>query len=318
LPDLQRTRRRQTFASWAAFGSPVISLGLLAAIALPCASGCATFGRRGPSAETAAACRELTRQGVAALEAGQYEQAESLLRQSLESGPEDADTHRFLAETLWRRGAQSEALAQMAEVIRLEPVEANHSVRAGEMSLAMGQRDAALAYAEQAIRCDPKLSTAWALRGRTFWQLNESDRAIADLQRSLAIAPASTDVLLDVAAIYRSRGQHARCLATLHRLTDAYSPAEEPQSVLLLEGLALLDLGRAEQAVEPLTLAAHRGPANVEVFYALAQAQSAAGRYAEARANAEQALALDAGHQLSRELLAQLATHAAPAETQRR
>jgi tetratricopeptide (TPR) repeat protein len=290
----------------------------LAAIALPWASGCATFGRRRPNAETAAACRELTRQGVAALEAGQGEQAENLLRKALESAPEDANTHRFLAETLWRRGAKPEALAQIDEAIRLEPVEANHSVRAGEMSLAMGQRDAALKYAEQAIRCDPKLSTAWALRGRTFWQLNESDRAIADLQRSLTIAPASTDVLLDAAAMYRVRGQHARSLATIHRLIDAYSPAEEPQAVLLLEGLALVDLGRAEQAVESLTLATNRGPPNVQVFYALAEAQSAAGRYVEARTSAEQALALDAGHQPSRELLAQLASHAASAETQRR
>jgi tetratricopeptide (TPR) repeat protein len=252
------------------------------------------------------------------MEAGQCEQAESLLRQSLDSAPDDATTHRFLAETLWRRGAQSEALAQIAEAIRLEPVDPNHSVRAGEMALAMGQREAALVYAEQAIRCDPKLWTAWALRGRTFWQLNESDRAMTDLQRSLAIAPASTDVLFDAAAIYRQRGQHARCLATVQRLIDTYSPGEEPQAVLLLEGLSLMDLGRPEQAIEPLTLATHKGPPQVQTFFALAQAQSAAGRVTEARTSVEQALALDAAHQPSRELLAQLAAHVTPGETQRR
>ena len=48
--------------------------------------------------------------------------------------------------------------------------------------------------------------------------------------------------------LYRQRGQATRSLTTLHHLLETYPPGEEPQSVLMLEGLTLLDLGRPQQA----------------------------------------------------------------------
>jgi predicted Zn-dependent protease len=90
-------------------------------------------------------------------------------------------------------------------------------------------------------------------------------------------------------------------------LLDTYPPGEEPQTALLLEGLALLELGRPHQAAECLTHAARRGPPNAEVQYQLAQAQLAAGRHAQAATAAEQALTIDSSHEASRHLLAQLA-----------
>jgi predicted Zn-dependent protease len=87
---------------------------------------------------------------------------------------------------------------------------------------------------------------------------------------------------------------------------------------LILEGLTLMDLQRPHQAAEVLLAAAHRGPPNADMLYYLAQAQSAAGKYAEATSAAQQALAVDGSHQQSRQLLAQLAAQPDPAEPQRR
>ena len=39
------------------------------------------------------------------METGQWQQAEELLRKSLEKSPEDASTHRSMAEVVWHRGA---------------------------------------------------------------------------------------------------------------------------------------------------------------------------------------------------------------------
>jgi tetratricopeptide (TPR) repeat protein len=182
----------------------------------------------------------------------------------------------------------------------------------------MGERNAALAHAEQAIRLDPQLAAAWALRGRVFWQLQQSDRALADLGRALEFAPASTDLLLDLAVIHRERGQPARCLTTLHHLHDTYPPGEQPQAALVLEGLTLLDLGRPHQACDAFLAATRRGPPNAQTLYYLAHAQSESGRYTEAAAIAQEALAIDASHQPSRQLLAQLAARTPPVEPQRR
>jgi tetratricopeptide (TPR) repeat protein len=281
-------------------------------------SGCAIFGRRGKSDTALSAARELSRQGVAAWDAGQVQQAEDLLKRSLAASPDDASAHRYMAEVLWRRGAGEVALSQIAEAIRLEPTDAAMAARAGEMSLASGRRDIAFAHAERAIHLDPKLSSAWALRGRCFEQMNQDERALADLQRAVELAPDRSDLLLEVASIYRLRGQNARCLTAIYRLLDSYSPGGEPQSVLVMQGQTLMDLGRPQQATEALLAAVQHGAPSADVYFYLAQSYSAAGRVNEATAAAQQALSINCGHQPSRQLLAQLATHPAPEASQRR
>jgi tetratricopeptide (TPR) repeat protein len=241
-----------------------------------------------------------------------------LLRQALDASPDDAEARRHLAEVLWRRGAANDALSQMAAAVRLNPGDAKLATRAGEMSLGVGAAEDALARANQAIRLDPKYAKAWALRGRAFRHINQPDRAMADLQRALELAPNDSETLLDIALLYRERGQPARALAALHQLLDVYPPGEEPRTALMLEGLALIDLGRPHQATESLSAAVRRGPPNAELFYRLAYAQWSAGQFAEATAAAEQALAIDNTHEASRNLLLQLASREPAADAQRR
>src|SRR5262249_5233143 len=88
----------------------VLAVGLVVA---SCTSGCAILGQHTRSAEGVAAARELSRQGVASLEMGQTEQAESLLRRAIAESPDDAESHQYMAEALLRRGAGQEALTQI-------------------------------------------------------------------------------------------------------------------------------------------------------------------------------------------------------------
>jgi cytochrome c-type biogenesis protein CcmH/NrfG len=148
--------------------------------------------------------------------------------------------------------------------------------------------------------------------------MNQPDRALADLNHALELAPQKADLLLDIATIYRQRGQSARCLTTIHHLTDTYSPGEEPQSALMLEGLVLMDLNRPKQASEALALAAQRGQPNVEVLYHLARAYTAAGDSEQAAATAQQALAVDASHEPTRQLISRIATRPEGEDVQRR
>lgn len=289
--------------------SVVATLVLLQFAAMP---GCALFHRRGPSDESIAAARELSRQGVAAMETGQWQQAEDLLRKSLTTVPDDASAHRAMAEALWHRGAREEAIAQIEEAVEHDKTNASLHVKAGEMSLAVGARDAALTHAERAIRADSTLADAWALRGHCFQKMNKPDRALADLQHALEYEPNNCAVLTDVAMMYRERGQSSRCLTTLYNLLDTYPPGEEPQQALMLTGLTLMDLNRHRQASEILALAAQRGQPNADLLYYLAQSYSAAGELEQAAVTAQQALALDASHQLTRELMSQLAARTVP------
>jgi Tfp pilus assembly protein PilF len=252
------------------------------------------------------------------MEIGDWARAESLLNQAIEAAPDDAEPRRYMAEALWHRGAASQALEQIEQAVELDDRDASLAVRSGEMLLAAGQTENAMMRAELAIRLDPKLSSAWALRGRVFWKRNEADRALADLQRALQYAPENPELLLDVAVLYRQRGQAARSLASIHQLLDTYPPGEEPQMPLYLEGQILAELGRPTQAATSLIAACRRGPPNADIYCQLAEAQAASGDYSAATVAAQQALAIDASHQASRELLRRMAAAAGPVEPQRR
>jgi tetratricopeptide (TPR) repeat protein len=281
-------------------------------------AGCASFGRRSRESAAIAEGREFSRRGETAMQMGEWQHAEDQLRQGLDVSPDDPELRRQLAEALWHRGNASEAMSHAAAAVRLKPGDATLAVRAGEMALASGAYEAALQRAEESIRIDPRLASAWALRGRAFRQLDQPDRAMADLQRALVFEPANQAMLLDLALMYRDRGDHARCLTTIHHLHDAYSPGEEPQNTLLLEGLTLMELNRPLQASEVLLMATQRGPANADLLFHYAQAKSAAGQPELAAAVLQQALIVDAAHEPSRALLAQLTAAASAPEPQRR
>ncbi len=275
--------------------------------------GCASMRKQKIVPESIAACRQMSRDGVAAMELGQWDEAHSLLQEAVATSPTDIDARRHLAEVLWQTGNHRDAVVHMEAAVRLDPRNAPTTVRSGEMLLAVGAVDRAALRAQQAIALDATLAGAWALRGRIFRQRGEAARALADLQQALRYSPHSTDVLLDTAEVQYDMGRPQRSLTTLHHLLDVYAPGEEPQRALWLEGLAYQALDRPYDAIESLYAASWRGAPQADLLYQLALAEQTAGRPTAATNTVRQALSLDTQHQLSRVLLAQLEGSAAPA-----
>jgi tetratricopeptide (TPR) repeat protein len=256
--------------------------------------------------------RQLSQQGIAALDCGQQSAAERLLAKAVEACPTNAEARRDYAECLWQRGARPEALAQLEEACRLTPADAALRVRQAEMHLTMGQLSLARAAAEKSINLGPRLPAAWAVRGRVMRAAGDLQEALADYHRALGYAPCDQRVLLDVAELYRQMNQPQRALETLQDLADTYNtPAEEPPQVLYLLGLAQVALKRYDDAVESFA-AAGRDKPTPEILYQLAQAQWLAGHPTEAAATAEKVLAMDPRHQAGRELIARIAAAQQP------
>ena len=278
------------------------------------ASGCAAL-RRGPVPEDVAACRDLTQQGVTAMEMGDWTEAEELLatrRRSL------ARRRRPATAILPKcSGTAARPTPRSCKWNRPSTLDDNDSaliVRYGEMLLGTGATEKALERADEAISLNPKLASAWALRGRVYWRMNETDRALADLQRSLQFAPDTSDVLMDVAAIYRQRGQHDRCLTTLQHLLDTYPPGQGTQLAYWMEGLTLADLGRPDQAAESLRTANQQGPAERRHFVLPGPGPNRPpDEPAAATTAAQEALAANPAHAPSRQLLTELAARPSPA-----
>jgi protein O-GlcNAc transferase len=284
------------------------TVALVAAGAL--AGGCRSLGKRGPTAESVASCRQLTQQGMNATDRGDWKRAESLLRRATEACPVDADARRQYGEALWHRGARTDALAQLEEARRLSGDDAELAVRTGELYLALNRPDDARRMVEEAMRIDPRFAPGWALRGRISSAAGQTRQALAEYQRSLGYAPDSVDVAILIAETYRQLNEPDRALLALQSAAENFSPGDEPQQLLHLEGLALAALDRHDDAARVLSRAARRERPSAEILYRLAEAEWRAGRAANARATAQEALSLDPNHVACRALAAQLSATA--------
>jgi len=294
---------------------PFVILSLPAALLL---QGCRLPGRDGPVSQSLATCRQLSQRGIGALERGQPAEAESLLADAVRACPADPDARRYYGEALWRRGARQAAVAQLEEAGRLVSEDAAVRVRLAEMYLALGQVQRAWQNAEQAIDLNPKLPAAWTIRGRLLRSAGRPWHALADYHRALGYSRDDRQVLLEVAQLHRELDRPQQALATLQTLADTYSPGEEPQQVLYLQGLACVAMDRYEDGIEKFAAAAVRGQPTPEILCHLGEAELSTGHPQEAAAAARHALALDPEHRPSRELLGRVETVQQPRRPVRR
>lgn len=257
--------------------------------------GCHFRGLDGPVPRSLVLSRQLSQQGVSAMERGNWSRADELLAQAVKVFPQDADARYQYAEVLWQRGVRAAALEQIDKALQLSTDDPKILLRAAQMRIAMDQVSEAGELLERAIAADSKNPDAWMLRGRLRRKAGEMREALADYHRALGYRPDDRETLLEVAEVYRQLNQPQRALATLHTLGDSYPPGDEPAEVLYLTGLAYRALRRYPEAADCLTLARDRGPATPDVLYWLADVQLKAGRPSDARQTAAQILAADPG-----------------------
>ncbi|MGI9457384.1 MAG: tetratricopeptide repeat protein [Aeoliella sp.] len=290
------------------------TLAVVVVTTLFASQGCVSWRSIHPTSKSAAAGRQLARQGISAMECGQCTEGESILRAAIDKNPEDPLPRSHLAEALCRRNAKEEALEQFTAAAQLAPEDASLAVRTGELLLESNRAEEAASEAARAVRLDRDLADGWALRGRAQAAMGFEDRALADYQHALLLAPSNAEVLLALSSLYSRRGQHQRCLATLHRLLDTFPPGAEPADALLLEGSTYLALDRPAQAGERLALASERGLATAELRVMQAKVELARDRPQPAEQFVRQALTLDATHEPARQLLQQISQRPDSAE----
>lgn len=267
--------------------------------------GCRFPLERGPVPRSLIASRHLCGQGVSALEANEWQRAEKLLARAVKTCHFDPDARRHYATVLWHQGRREKAVGQLEEASRLAIDNAMLHVLIAEMRLEIGQLEAAWQHAQSAVDLDPTLANAWKIRGRVLLARGEPKEALADHHRALTLAPDDPDIKLEIAELYRQLNQPRRALATLLGLARNYSPGEEPQQLLYLEGLAYGALERWDDAADTFAAATERPAATAEIYFRLAEAQWFAGRPTAAAAAAQEALALMPEHRPSRNLLDQ-------------
>lgn len=268
--------------------------------------GCRWCRREGPVPQAVLNCRQLSQEGVTALERGQTQEAETLLTKAITTCPTDCEARRNYADLLHKTGRRHEAVLQLTEALKSTPEDEASWVKLADLYLGLDELDRAKQSAEQALQLNPRSVSALLVQARVKRKQNHGREALADFHRALNLDPENRDVLWEIADTYRQIGEPQRELANLQALADTFTPGEEPQRVLHQQGLALSALGRHAEAVSVLTLARERGAASPELLFHLAEAQLRTGQTLEARQALAQALSLEPNHASSRTLLERL------------
>jgi predicted Zn-dependent protease len=224
-----------------------------------CGPGCRLVNRRGPVPPELAEARRLCNEGLSAADRADLVRAESLLERAVKSCPVDVDARRHYAEVLWKRGERMEAVTQIAEALKLSPGDSQLCIEGGGMYLEMGLFDDAERLSREAVRLAPAAAEAWHLRGQVSLARGQAEPALADFHRALAIEPDHRAALFDTAEAYRRLDRPQRALATLAMLGETYGPEQTPPDVLVMEGLAQEALGRPADAIESYKEAVARG-----------------------------------------------------------
>lgn len=258
--------------------------------------------------------RELSQQGLAALEREDWASAESSFSRAIKTCPDNSDARRCYAEGLWSRGDRTAALDQIREAIRLSPADSGLHLRLAQMSLELGDEQTAQHETSKALDLDPNLAEGWVMRARLLARRGRLTEALADYHRALRFSPEHREVLYEVAQVHRALDQPRRALTTLQQLVELYPPGSEPPQVMALMGLSHLSLGQPQQAAETLRLAAELGEETPELLCQLAEAELRAGQTLAADEAVRRALAIDPDHAASRAVLERIEVAATAAQ----
>lgn len=260
------------------------------------AAGCRLRGLDGPVPNSLVLSRQLSQQGVSAMERGNWARADELLAQAVKVFPQDAEARHHYAEALWQRHERAAALEQADKALTLSPDDPKILLQAAQMRIAMGQVSEAGGLIDRAIGADPGNPAVWALRGRLRREAGELHEALGDYHRALGLRPDDRETLLEVAEVYRQLDRPQRALAALQTLSETYPPGEEAPQVLYLTGLAYRAVGRYADAIDAFSQARNRGTTTPDLLYWLADAQFKAGQQNDARRTAAELLALAPAH----------------------
>ncbi len=138
----------------------------------------------------------LITKGLALYKSGEYEEAETIFRETIAKYPQVAEAHNNLGLILRKQGKTNEAIKQFQMAIKIVPEFYGSWHALGTTCLMQGENEKALQYFSQAISIDPDRVEAISDRGFTLYQLERYEEAQQDLEKAVSIAPKDPKTLL--------------------------------------------------------------------------------------------------------------------------
>ena len=236
-------------------------------------------------------------QGLGQLEAGlnvpvpvpplpDWDAAIAALRQAVASSPKRPESHQaqnLLGLMLGRKGAPGDdVLAAFRAAIRIRPDYAEAHNNLGLVLIQSGKDEEGIAALREAVRLEPAYAEARTNLGAALTS-TDAEAGIKELEEALRLAPGSVKALFNLAVAYGTSPAHGPRKEIEHLEKVIELAPDFPRAHLAL-GKALLQEGKAAEAVTALQTAVKLAPDSGEANYQLGLALVRAGRKEEAAA----------------------------------
>jgi TolB-like protein/DNA-binding winged helix-turn-helix (wHTH) protein/Tfp pilus assembly protein PilF len=146
--------------------------------------------------------------------------ADKEIRRAIELNPGYADAHRLHAEVLWQTGRLNEAIAESKANLELDPISLGNNVDLGVEYFLARQYDRAVEQERKVLELDPNYVDAYYFRGIAYLKKSMYKEGKADLEKGVAIAPASEVALTGLGYGYAVAGRRAEAHRILDKLNE--------------------------------------------------------------------------------------------------
>lgn len=230
---------------------------------------------------------EWVERGRRHIRAGDYEEAERILRQALAHSPRYFQALCSLADVARMTKRLDLAIRLLQCALSVSDSEAVR-LNLADLLLATGHIAESIQQSRRAIEIKPNLAAAYVKLGYAQYRLRDFGEAERSFASALEIDPCLTDARRNLALYYHEQGRYGEALSqAMAGLSHAVDPA-----LWNLRGAALLGLGRADEAVESFEEALAIAPADPSSWNNLGRAWVSAGNPHAARPCFERSLQL--------------------------
>jgi len=188
--------------------------------------------------------------GIALVMNGRYEKGAELLERSLGLYDQDPRVWNSLGVAYGNLGDPEKAREDLSRALALAPDDAVLNENAGMFYLTTafrtkdpGSARQALAFFGKAVEADPTLASAFNGLGGALRLLDRTDEAISNWEKAVALDPAFTMAIYNLALAYLEKGDKAKTLEYCEKYLRAKGPGITPEE--RREIAAIMDRAKA-------------------------------------------------------------------------
>jgi tetratricopeptide (TPR) repeat protein len=238
--------------------------------------------------------------GNLAYDAGAYEEATELFRQTLHRRPGSSEALNALGLSLAARQQVPEAQRQYEAALKSNPRFSAARVNLASLLASQGQVGQAIDQYEMVLRVDTNNAAAAINLAKVFVGQGKTNEAIALYTRALETRPDNAIAHFDLGNALTGEGRHAEALAQYEAAVQYQPEFIDAHYNLALE---LAQTGRLPEAIPHLETVIRLNPKFTEGHFNYAVALAKLQRYPEAVREFEETLKLDPNRASARALL---------------